>query len=112
MWSPFQSAQVREIVAHMSDDEYQTVSLVLGSFGIWNAGMLAVPLTFGIANGHYVVAVVFVTIWTAAVPAWLRKIRRSLCETEWAKQRRWRADTLRLYSLSLSKRHGEEESAE
>ena len=42
-WSPFQSRQVREICAHMTEAERRELSLRGALFGIWNAATFFVP---------------------------------------------------------------------
>jgi hypothetical protein len=88
-WSPFQSPAVREICAHMTEDEKSEASRQSGLYGFWGAGTFALPLGFAIAfpNAAIIgVAVVLVTLHVVCIQFWRKMQRNFLCSTVWARE--------------------------
>ena len=72
-WSPFQSPEVREICAHMTDREKGEVSHRGAFYGFWVAATFAGPLSFAIVEHNLfsiVIAAVLVSIHLACIPIW------------------------------------------
>ena len=88
-WSPFQSRQVREICAHMTDAERRELSLRGALFGIWNAATFFVPWAIAFyapkpLNWFFAPTVLLVGL--AFYPLWQRIMREFLASTKWARQ--------------------------
>jgi hypothetical protein len=89
VWSPFQSAEVRDICAHLTEDEKSESSRRGGFYGLWVAATLALPLSMALVSksqGLVLVAVVLVVVHLACIPVWQRMQRRFLCTTAWARE--------------------------
>lgn len=101
-WSPFQSPELREICAHMTDSEKAEVLRRSGLYGFWVAATFAVPLASAIAERRVVftlIAAVLVTIHVACIPIWQRMQKRFFCSTVWARERGITADRLRMFGF-------------
>jgi hypothetical protein len=118
-WYPFRSAEVQEINEHLSPDERLRLEAHSGRWGavfgigtffaVYALMRLVDPLLRPHAGPSWtllILAVMAVPLglligWTAGVP-WRRKVRRILCETEYARQRGFTPETLPLYSTRFS----------
>ena len=88
-WSPFQSPQVREICAHMTEAERREVTLRGTLFGIWNAATFFVPwgiFVFAPKPVNWIFAPIVLLVGLAFYPLWRRITREFLVSTIWARQ--------------------------
>ena len=103
-WSPFQSPEVRDICAHMTDAEKAETSRRGGLYGFWVAATFAVPLAFAIVERSLlfiIIAVVLVAIHIVCIPIWQRMQRRFLCSTTWAREHGITPDRLRMFAFRV-----------
>jgi len=103
-WSPFQSAQVREICAHMTEAESTEATRRGGLYGLWVFATFAGPLSFSVVFHHPVLiaaASVLVVIHVACIPAWLKMQRGFLCSNGWASEQGVTPERLRLFSFQV-----------
>ena len=103
-WSPFTSAEVREISAHMSGDEKLRMKKFGAVFGLWNAATFFLPFAcvwvFPIPLPlNWIISCSLLIVGLAFYPVWWRKMARLLCDTAWAKERRCDPAALRIYLL-------------
>jgi len=101
-WSPFQSAEVRDICAHMTDAERAKASARGAAYGLWSAVTFALPLTIAFTSrslGTIVIAAVLVTVHLLGIPIWLKQQKRFLCSTDWAHDRGITPDRLRVFAF-------------
>lgn len=99
-WSPFQSPELREICAHMTDSERNKASQLGGVYGLWVAVTFAGPLAFAFGLRNFtlgIVALLLLIVHIACVPIWQKTIRRFLCSTAWARERDFTPEQLRLF---------------
>jgi len=104
-WSPFQSPEVREICAHMTEAERRKTSERAGLYGLWCAATFGVaPALAMLLSGpaRWIVPVVFVLIHIALIPRWLSAQGRFLCSTVWAKAHGYSPKQLRLFSIQVA----------
>jgi len=88
-WSPFQSPQVREICAHMTEAERRELNLRGALFGIWNAATFFVPwgiFLFAPKPVNWIFAPIVLLVGLAFYPLWRRMMREFLASTIWARQ--------------------------
>jgi hypothetical protein len=88
-WSPFQSPQVREICAHMTEAERREWALRGTLFGIWNAATFFVPwgiFLFAPKPVNWIFAPIVLLVGLAFYPLWRRMTREFLASTRWARQ--------------------------
>jgi hypothetical protein len=98
-WGPFQSRQVREICAHMTEAERRELSLRGALFGIWNAATFFVPWAiafFAPRPLNWVFAPIVLLVGLAFYPLWQRIMREFLASTSWARQQGVAPETLRM----------------
>lgn len=98
--SPFQSPEVRDICAHMTEAEKAAASRRGGFYGLWCAATLAGPLSLAISQRSWPVvlmAAVLIAMHVACLPVWFRMQRRFLCSTAWARERGIAPDQLALF---------------
>src|SRR5262249_4813049 len=103
-WSPFQSHEVRDICAHMTEAEKAEASRRGGLYGFWVAATFALPLSFAIAERSLlfiVIAAVLITIHIACIPLWQRMQRQFLSSTAWAREHDISADRLKMFSFRV-----------
>ena len=103
-WSPFQSPEVRDICAHMTDAEKAEASRRGALYGFWVAATFAVPLSFAFVERSLlfiVIAAVLVTIHIVCIPIWQRRQRQFLCSTAWAREHGITADRLSMFSFRV-----------
>jgi len=101
-WSPFQSGEVKDICAHMSDLELRKAEKRAGSYGLWCAFTFAFPLAFIITKPSpvaFVIGSIPIPIHIGYIPLWFRSQRRFLCQTEWARQKGFAPGNLKLFSF-------------
>ena len=101
-WSPFQSAEVRQICAHMTPAELASVRRRGGLYGLWVAATFAIPLSMAITWPSPValtVASVLILLHVICIPIWMRRQRRFLASTSWATSQGIKSESLRLFSL-------------
>jgi len=101
-WSPFQSPEVRQICAHMTDAERAKVAERGGGYGLWVAATFALPLAFALAYRSLVtiiIAAVLVTVHVICVPFWQRGQKRFLCSTAWAREQGLTPERIRLFGF-------------
>ena len=88
-WSPFQSQQVREICAHMTEAERRECTLRGAFFGIWNAATCFVPCGLAFLAPqplNWILAPIVLLVGLAFYPLWRRITREFLASTRWARQ--------------------------
>ena len=101
-WSPFQSPEVREICAHMTDAEHGTASNRAALYGLWVAATVAVPVAIATGDSSprtLVIAAVLGTLHIACIPVWLKRQKRFLCSTSWARLQGLVPERIRLCSF-------------
>jgi hypothetical protein len=99
-WSPFQSPEVRDICAHMTDAEKAELSRRSGFYGAWCAATVGIPSSLAIVGRSQwlvVLAAGLVAIHIACVPVWQRMQRRFLCSTAWADEHGITPDRLKMF---------------
>jgi hypothetical protein len=112
-WSPLQSAEVREICAHLSPTEHARLmedarerGRLIGQWFALPLAIVTVPLFWSRRVGLSLVAlfVVYFVLWV--LPRF-RAMRRNtielLCETEWARNKNYTPTRLRLMTFPWSK---------
>ena len=98
-WGPFQSRQVREICAHMTEAERRELSLRGALFGIWNAATFFVPWAVAFYAPrplNWALAPIVLLVGLAFYPLWQRIMREFLASTSWARQQGVAPETLRM----------------
>lgn len=111
-WAPFQSKIVKEITEHMTEEEKQAAAMRGASYGIWVAYTLAIPfgglvmswlmarvmpylptggLLVAVAKIVMLVCACLIAVHIVGIPIWLRKQKRFLTSTEWARQQGYSA---------------------
>jgi hypothetical protein len=103
-WSPFQSLEVRDICAHMTDAERARLAERGGAYGLWSAGTLALPLAVALTSRSvltFVIAAVLITVHLICIPIWQKQQKRFLCSTAWAREHGITPDRLRMFAFRL-----------
>jgi hypothetical protein len=103
-WSPFQSPEVRDICAHMTDSERDEASRRGGLYGLWVFATFAGPLSFAVVYRHptlIAVAAVLIVIHIVCIPIWQRMQRHFLCSTLWAREQGYTPERLRMFSFRV-----------
>jgi len=106
-WSPFQSEGVRQVVAHLSPEEKETLLLRSRNYGRWVAFTFAMPIALAVVLRDTVVIVIaasLVSIHLACIPLWQKSTRRFLCSTKWAREQGLDPAQLKLFGLGRRKR--------
>lgn len=101
-WSPFQSPQTREILAHMTESEKSRAAWRGAFYGVWCAGTVALPLSYVFLGQEPWVtygAAELVVIHLVCIPIWTKMQRRFLCSTAWARAQGIRPERLVLFSF-------------
>ena len=98
MWSPFQSRQVREICAHMTEAEKREATIRGALFSVWIVTTCFGPF-FAVEfmprpMGWFIGPIIFL-VGIACFPVWRRMTREFLCTTAWARQQALKPDDLR-----------------
>jgi len=103
-WSPFQSPEVRDICAHMTDAERAEVSQRGGGYGLWVAATFALPLAFALTYRSLVaivIASILVTVHIVCIPIWQKCQKRFLCSTAWAREQGFTPERIRMFAFRL-----------
>jgi hypothetical protein len=85
----FQSAEVREIYAHMTPAEKAKGSRMGGLYVLSMGIALFVPVVLACTEHGYlsvIAAVVVVVAFVVWIPIWRKMMRRFLCSTAWAQE--------------------------
>jgi len=101
-WSPFQSPQLREICAHLTDAEQNEVSRRAGLYGLWAAFTFALPTSIAIFLHNRVIlvlAAVLIIAHIACISVRQNMRRRYLCSAAWAREQGITPDRLSLFSF-------------
>ena len=100
-WSPFQSKAVKDICAHMTEQEKTVVESFSKVTGLLAAIFFALPLSFGVMlvkSLKSVYATIPLIVWIAiGVFILLQKRKKSkelLCSTNWAKSQGYTRDKI------------------
>ena len=102
-WAPFQSPDVREICAHMTEDEERAASRKAALHGLWcGVTLTAVYAAVVVVQtpAILVIAPVMIIIHLGWLRVWLRSQRRFYCSTSWARERGLTPERLRLFAFS------------
>jgi len=111
-WSPWQSAEVREICAHMTEAERRKIARDATLYGLWVGATLAMPIQLIVLSSFsfkhlgpslVVIASTLIGLHVACIPQWQTRVRRELCSTAWAKKRGLMPEHLRLFSFRARK---------
>jgi hypothetical protein len=113
LWSPFQSAEVREICAHLTPEEHTRVledgrqrGEQLGRWIAISFGLVAASFLWSWQVGLVVLFLFMVylsVLGLARIRAMRRRTKELLCETAWARSRGYTPERLRLTMFSWSK---------
>ena len=104
LWSPFQSSQVREILAQVSPAEKQRFVRHGVGYGLWVAATVGLPINIALQAEHVVawgIAGGLLLIHLVALPMWQARMRRMLCSTEWARSQGVTPENLGLFGWRL-----------
>jgi predicted Ser/Thr protein kinase len=106
-WSPFMSAEVREISAHMTGAEKSQMKKFSTAFGIWNAVTFFLPFAciwfFPIPVPlNWIIGSVVLLAGLAFYPLWWRKCADMLCDTAWAKERGCKPAAIRIFPFGIT----------
>lgn len=102
VWSPFQSREVREICANLTDDELAEFLRRSASVHIVIAmasSVLLLSAMFYFPGAFYIVVCVVVAILIACTPTLQKRQKEFLCSTAWATAQGYTPDKLKLLSL-------------
>jgi len=100
-WSPFQSAEVQQICAHMTPGELASAGRRATLYGLWVAATFALPLS-SVMNPRSETATLalgLILLHVACIPIWMRQQRPFIASTSWASEQGIKPEDLRLFSL-------------
>lgn len=100
-WSPFQSADVREICRNMTPAEADRAAVRAFGYGAWVFASVIAPIRVFMnsdALWAWILAGTLLAAHVVAIPLWQRGTRRFLLATRWAQSRGYPAD-LRLFQF-------------
>ena len=103
-WAPFQSPEVREICAHMTEAEGRAASRRAALYGLWCGVTFAGPVAvaFVIQTSAFIAIVaVLISVHLGCRRVWLRLQRSFFCSTAWAREQGFTPRRLRLFSFSI-----------
>jgi hypothetical protein len=106
-WSPFQSEDVRQIVAHLTSEEKEALLKRSRSYGRWVAITFAMPIAAAVVLREpvlIVLAAIVVSIHLACIPWWQQSVRHFLCDTNWAREQGLDPTQLKLFAFRRRKR--------
>ncbi|MCH7905472.1 MAG: hypothetical protein IH944_13030 [Armatimonadetes bacterium] len=115
-WSPFQSRELREICAHLTDDELDMFVERSRDFGRMIAKRIAIPIGITVAGAYMIIADYGGSIAFALVPCavilvslalfpWQQKRQKELlCSTAWAKEQGIDPDRLKVFSFRFRRK--------
>lgn len=108
-WSLFRSPEIRDICAHLTPEEIDELASQAAQVGRKIGALMSLPLVvvgFSLLYSVRVFAVLLgLFIGSAFVIEWRlirdhqRRVRRTLCATEYAKARGYHPETLRMFSF-------------
>ena len=85
-WSPFQSAEVKEICKHMTPEEQQRAVTHGAMYGIWVALTFAGPIGFYFSFGFPLWAlIILVVLHISLIPVFRGMQKKFVYSTDWAK---------------------------
>lgn len=99
-WSRFQSDEVRDIVAHWTEAERESLVSRARFYGLWGALSFGIPFGFAVALRSALaigIAVPLIIVHLIGIPIWIRKQKKFLCSTEWAKSQGYAPESLKMY---------------
>ena len=112
-WSPFQSQEVREICAHLTAAEKQRLLAHAADYGSQTAWWFAFPFSVVVVSFFYsrllgfVLLVPFiiycVTVERQRIRAHQQRVRALLASTEFARERGYRPEALRMFAFPWSR---------
>lgn len=100
-WSPFQSADVREICRHMTPAEADRAAVRAFGYGAWVFASAVAPIRVFMnsdALWAWIMAGTLLAAHVVVIPLWHGRTRRFLLSTAWAQSRCYPAN-LRLYKF-------------
>ena len=84
-WSPFQSAEVKEICNHMTLEEQQKAVKYGAMYGLWVALTFAGPIGFYFSFGFpFWALIALVILHVSLIPVFRRSQKKFVYSTEWA----------------------------
>ena len=88
-WSPFQSDEVREICARMTQEERDRAVERSAVYGVWVFFSVIVPVRAVASEDVWIrgLAVAALAVHLALIPLWRRHTRAFLSSTQWARGR-------------------------
>jgi len=101
-WSPSQSDEVRQILAHVTPAEQWQLTKSSMLFGLCSGLTLSLPVTmlmyglFAGARSHLLIAgaIVLLAAHVIYMPIWVHRQKRLLCDTQWAQDHNFTPDNL------------------
>ena len=87
-WSPFQSDQVREICAHMTDEERSDAFERSALYGLWILPTFVWPVRLlwnHSSTWSVVLGATLILLHVGMLPWWRRRQKRFLFSTQWAR---------------------------
>ena len=100
-WSPFQSKAVKDIFAHMTEQEKTAVRSFSRVSGLLSAICFALPISFGVMlveSLKSIYATIALILWIIIGVVILlhrrRKSKELLCSTKWAKSQGYTPDKI------------------
>lgn len=103
-WSSFQSPEVREIYAHMTDAERAEDPQRGADYLLWLGVTLVSPLAFALTYrtpAAIVNAAILVTIHVVCLPIWQKRQKRFLCSTAWARKQGFTPERVKMFAFKL-----------
>jgi len=100
MWAPFQSRDLREVCAHMTDAEKREANRRTALYGLWCGVTFAGPVSVAVVvptPAVLAVVTILIIIYLGCLRVWLRWQRRFFCSTSWARERGLSPGQLRLF---------------
>jgi hypothetical protein len=109
-WSPFQSAEAKEICAHLTTAERRSLQARGALVGFAISVVPQLPLFLGFSHwlgpdGTLIFALIGLIVVYFSVPFLHASIRRFLCNTEWARAQGYRPDELPLFDIHFGVKH-------
>ncbi len=102
-WAPFQSRDVHEICAHMTEAEKRAANRRTALYGLWCGVTFAAPVSVAVVDptpALLAVAAILIIIHLGCLRVWLRWQRRFFCSTSWARDQGLAPGRLRLFVFS------------
>ncbi len=102
-WSPLQSQAVGEICSHITKAERNHLSVLGLLSSAWIVGTcfgILALIQSNLSSGKWIVASVWMVLFTVSLPMLQRMVRHFLCSTAWAREHGFAPERLRLFSFS------------